>query len=176
MRTIWTILLVIPVLSVGCSGPGQVTEELRGPLEPGSLRIGMIRYEPLPNHNGADRPPPRTEIYRLQEELRAELAENELFTEVSLSNGEADYILTGEIRRFSDASGYLNFPGFQHTGTAAMVVHLELRDADGTLLFAGDFRERTDSRYGVNPVLYQRIAGDFADALEDQVAEYAGEY
>jgi hypothetical protein len=161
--------LVLFGLSVlACAPSYQVTEELNQVLVPGACRIGTIEYDPGVVTVGPE-PLPREPIHLLRQQLEFALEGTDLFTEVTLYEDSEDYVVRGVIREFSDQSGNLNFPGFSRTGTVQVTVRLQLQDTTGTVLFAGDFSQRVASRYGVNEIVFERLAGDFARALREQV-------
>lgn len=162
---LWTGLAVLVVC--GCSPPYTVTDELREPLAPGACRIGAITYELGPEYRDRE-PLPREPLLELREHLEAALAESDLFTDVRLWDNEAEYLVTGRIREFNDASGNLGFPGLTHIGFVSLTIDLTLQEIRGRVLFAGEFRQRVSSRYGINEVLYERIASDFTRAVQSQ--------
>ncbi len=161
-------LLSLGLVLIACAPSYQVTEELDRVIVPGVCRIGEIEYDPGVEPIGPE-PLPREPIHLLRQQLEFALEGTDLFTEVTLYEDSEQYVVRGVIREFSDQSGSLNFPGLNRTGTVLLTVHLELVDSSGTVLFAGDFSRRVTSRFGVNARIFERIAHDFAGAIEDEV-------
>lgn len=161
-------LLLFGLVVLACAPSYQVTEELSQILVTGVCRIGAIEYDSAVVSVGPG-PLSREPIHLLRQQLEFALEGADLFSEVTLYEDSEDYVVRGVIREFRDQSGHLNFPGLSRSGTVQATVHLELLDTTGAVLFAGDFSRRVTSRYGVNELVYERIAHAFARAIREQM-------
>jgi hypothetical protein len=148
----------------------KITHELDRPIEKTSLcQVGEIKDE-LPAGFKEEDKPTFEQIDEFRRHLRNALEEKRIFSSVDLGSLGGEYEVTGSIRDFKKGSGFVRFLGLFGAGNARIMAALRLEDrSTGETLFAGNFRKEVTSFAEKGDVMFERVAKDFAKALEKQI-------
>jgi hypothetical protein len=167
------VLLAVVVCGLlivcGCA-TYKITHELDRPIDKTAFcEVGEIADE-LPAGFDEDDKPTFEQIDEFRRHLRNALEEKLIFSSVDLGSLGGDYEVTGGIRDFKRGSGVLRFFGLFGAGNARVMAALRLEDrSTGETLFAGNFRKEVTSEFEKGDIMFERVAKDFAKALEKAI-------
>jgi hypothetical protein len=164
-----TIIIYGLLIVCGCA-TYKVTHELDRPIDKADFcQVGEIKDE-LPAGFDEEDKPTFEQIDEFRRHLRNALEEKLIFSAVQLENPEGKYEVTGGIRDFKKGSGFVRFLGLFGAGNARVMVALRLEDrSTGETLFAGNFKREVTSEFEKGDIMFERVAKDFAKALEKQI-------
>jgi len=148
----------------------KITHELDRPIDKTAFcEVGEIADE-LPAGFDEEDKPTFEQIDEFKRHLRNALEEKRIFSSVDLGSLGGEYEVTGGIRDFKKGSGFVRFLGLFGAGNARVMVALRLEDrSTGETLFAGNFRKEVTSYLEKGDVMFERVAKDFAKALEKSI-------
>ena len=163
-------LIVCGLLIISGCATYKITHELDRPIEKtGFCQVGEIKDE-LPAGFKEEDKPTFEHIDAFRRHLRNALEEKLIFSSVDLGNLGGDYEVAGGIRDYKKGSGFVRFLGLFGAGNARVMAALRLEDREtGEVLFAGNFRKEVTSEFEKGDVMFERVAKDFAKALEKAI-------
>lgn len=164
-----TLLLFGVLIVCGCA-TYKITHELDRPIDKTAFcEVGEIADE-LPAGFDEEDKPTFEQIDNFRRHLRNALEEERIFSSVDLGSVGGDYEVTGGIRDFKKGSGFVRFLGLFGAGNARIMAALRLEDRETReVLFAGNFRKEVTSFAEKGDVMFERVAKDFAKALEKAI-------
>ena len=164
-----TVIICCMLMICGCA-TYKITHELDRPIdETGFCQVGEIADE-LPAGFEEEDKPTFEQVDEFKRHLRNALEEKRIFSTVDLGSLGGDYEVTGGIRDFKKGSGFVRFLGLFGAGNARVMAALRLEDREtGEVLFAGNFRKEVTSYMEKGDVMFERVAKDFAKALEKAI-------
>jgi len=166
---ILTVIVCGLLIACGCA-TYKITHELDRPIDKtGFCQVGEIADE-LPAGFDEEDKPTFEQIDEFRRHLRNALEGKRIFSSVDLGSVGGDYEVTGGIRDFKKGSGFVRFLGLFGAGNARVMVALRLEDrSTGETLFAGNFRKEVTSYMEKGDIMFERVAKDFAKALEKAI-------
>ncbi|MCK4415245.1 MAG: DUF4410 domain-containing protein [Candidatus Eisenbacteria sp.] len=161
------VVFVLAALS-GCA-QYRITQDLTQPIEqPANCSIGEIG-DGLPVDMAAEDRPSLENIGKLKNYLREKLGKKKVFASVMASDPNAGYEVVGAVLEYKKGSGCVRYIGLFGAGNAKLTVELRLIDKkSGDVLFAGNFKQKVSSWMESGAKTFERVADDFAKALEKQ--------